>query len=81
VYVARGDLATAVDHYQHAIELHREENNPTGVLNCQVQLGDLRLSLGDRAGARELWSLALATLDELRLPRADAVRARLLELD
>jgi DNA-binding SARP family transcriptional activator/tetratricopeptide (TPR) repeat protein len=81
VHYARGDLTTAAEHYQYAIELHRQENDPTGVLNCQIELGDLRLSLGDRAGARELWSLALATLEDLRLPKADAVRARLFELD
>jgi tetratricopeptide (TPR) repeat protein len=81
VYYAQGDLATAADYYRRAVELHQHENNPTSELDCRVQLGDIRLALHDKAGARELWSSALVALDELRLPQAGAVRARLSRLD
>ncbi|HEY2794156.1 MAG TPA: tetratricopeptide repeat protein, partial [Micromonosporaceae bacterium] len=78
---AEGDLVTAADYYQRAIELHRLENNTTAELNCHVQLGDIRHALGDDVGARAYWSTALAGLTELHLPKANAVRDRLSELD
>jgi hypothetical protein len=58
--------------------LHCLEHNPTGELNCQVQLGDIRRALGDQKGARELCRTALT---ELHLPQADAVCQRLSTLD
>jgi tetratricopeptide (TPR) repeat protein len=81
VYYADGDLTTAAEYYERAIDLHRLENNPTSELNCQVQLGDIRLALGDKASARNPWTTALAGLTDLHLPKADGVRARLSALD
>jgi len=72
-----GDEAAAADCFTKAITLFRELGNRADEAECLLSLGDARCALGDLGAACEAWHLALVILDELRLPLADSVRARL----
>ena len=46
-----------------------------------MALGDIRLAAGNQVQAGACFGAALAILDELRLPQADALRDRLAALE
>jgi hypothetical protein len=46
-----------------------------------AHLGDTQQSAGDSGAARDSWQRALAIFDQLGLPDADQIRARLRRLD
>jgi DNA-binding SARP family transcriptional activator/Tfp pilus assembly protein PilF len=81
IYAKLGDNATAKDYYNRAIELSQELGAPFGEARSLSALGDILSDEGDVAGAREAWLKAFTTLDVLRHPYADDVRARLAALD
>ncbi len=72
-----GNHAAATAFYRQAIELDREIGSRPGLAETLDHLGDTRLDAGDQAEARTAWEEALAILDDLRHPGADAIRAKL----
>ena len=76
-FLARYDEATA--YYYQALRLFREFG---GVLRSPalVFIGDTRLAAGDPESAGTAWRDAVAILDDLRLPEAVGMRARLSNL-
>ena len=75
-----GNHAAATAFYRQAIELDREIGSRPGLAETLDHLGDTRLDAGDQAEARTAWEEALAILDDLRHPGADAIRAKLEDL-
>jgi tetratricopeptide (TPR) repeat protein/transcriptional regulator with XRE-family HTH domain len=74
-----GDLSAAVTHLRGAVVIREESGDRHGAAVTNANLGDVYRDAGRPAAARELWQLALATLDELGAPQADEVRQRLLQ--
>jgi DNA-binding SARP family transcriptional activator len=67
--------------YRHALALCRELGDRKNATDILVHLGDTQDAIGDRPGARDSWLEALATLEELGHPEAEAVRRKLASLD
>jgi tetratricopeptide (TPR) repeat protein len=81
IYLHLGDLAQARASYEQAIDAYREIGAPFGQGNSLTGLGDALLAGGDPRAAGMAWHEAIETLDPLRHPLADKVRARLNDLD
>jgi DNA-binding SARP family transcriptional activator/Tfp pilus assembly protein PilF len=75
-----GRYADAVNCHRRAIMLCRQLGNRTDEAEGLAALGDSTLAAGDPAAAREAWEESLIILDELELPMASAVHARLIHL-
>ncbi len=72
-----GDDARAVDCYHRAIGLFQRCGNREQEAITLVRLGDLHDARGDTGLARDSWQAAHGILDDLRLPGAAEVRAKL----
>lgn len=75
-----GDLADAAHHYQLSVAVGRTCGDRYGVAETLVSLGDVHLDMGDDHLAREVWTEALQTFEDLGHADADAVRAKLTAL-
>ncbi len=72
-----GQYQQAMECYTHAITVGREVGNRVGEAEALDSLAECAVSAGDPAAAVQAWDQALKILDELRLPRASAVRDKL----
>ena len=72
-----GQFAEAIDSYQQAVRLYGQLGDRYYAAISLINLGDTYEALGDRASAREVWHQAESTLDDLRHPAAQQVRAKL----
>jgi tetratricopeptide (TPR) repeat protein len=70
------DAATAC---QRALGLSRRSRSPRLAAIALTHLGEAQRSAGNMPAARAAWAQALVILDDLQLPDADQVRARLAE--
>jgi tetratricopeptide (TPR) repeat protein len=77
-FLARYDEATA--YYQQAFQLFREFGNRYYEAQTLVFIGDTRFAAGDPESAVTAWRDALAIFDDLRLPEAVGMRAKLSNL-
>jgi DNA-binding SARP family transcriptional activator/tetratricopeptide (TPR) repeat protein len=77
VHQQRADYVQAVDAYERALGAFRELGDRTNETKTLVQLGDTFLAAGDQERARAAWLRAAKMLDELGLPKAAEVHARL----
>jgi DNA-binding SARP family transcriptional activator len=77
-FLARYDEATA--YYRQALELYREFGDRYYEAGTLHALGDARLAAGDPASAADAWRNAVTILDELGLPEAGTLRAKLSDL-
>jgi tetratricopeptide (TPR) repeat protein len=73
--------AQAVNCYQHALTLYRDLGDRHEEANTLANLGDAHHAAGDADAARAAWWHALAIFTDLEHPDADAVRAKLHDLD
>jgi tetratricopeptide (TPR) repeat protein len=69
--------AVAVDCYERAIALFQDVGNRSGEAEGLAALGDVLLGTDDLAAARTAWRSSLSIVDELRLPTAESIRAKL----
>jgi DNA-binding SARP family transcriptional activator/tetratricopeptide (TPR) repeat protein len=76
-YSALGQHQQAARCRRRAIESYRRLGNRSDEADGLVSLGDSLRDAGDEAAARESWQQALVIFDELALPTATEVRARL----
>ncbi|HEY1914635.1 MAG TPA: BTAD domain-containing putative transcriptional regulator [Streptosporangiaceae bacterium] len=76
-----GRHAEAIARYQQALELHREIGGRWGVAETLGHLGDTHHAAGYPQEARAAWEESIAILDDLGLAEADAIRAKLSQLD
>jgi DNA-binding SARP family transcriptional activator/tetratricopeptide (TPR) repeat protein len=72
-----GNLAEAAACYQRALSLHRETGDRYAEADILTHLGDTRHAAGELAQARHAWQQALAIYDDIQLPDAGQVRAKL----
>ncbi|MEU4156459.1 BTAD domain-containing putative transcriptional regulator [Actinoplanes sp. NPDC026670] len=63
-----------------AIDLAVEVGDPYLVAECQIDLGDAELAMGDPAAARHSWESALGVLEEFGTELADRTREKLKSL-
>ena len=75
LHLDAGDPSAARARYEEV--LASATARPLEQAYAREGLGDVCAALGDEAGARDCWLLALAACDELGVPRAAAVRAKL----
>jgi tetratricopeptide (TPR) repeat protein len=75
-----GQYRQAMDCHRRAIALCQELGNRADEAEGLASLGDSSLAAGYPAAAGQAWEKALIILDELRLPLAHSVRARLIRL-
>ncbi|MET7456055.1 BTAD domain-containing putative transcriptional regulator [Streptomyces sp. NPDC005574] len=76
-----GDHAQALTGYRNALAVFRQVGVPSEEAFCLVRIGDTHAATGDREAARTAWRSALTLLTDLAHPEAQAVAARLRELD
>ena len=81
VHLHLGEFGQAKAHYAKAIEAYREIGAPWGEGNSLAGLGDALLAEGDLEAAAAAWRDAVAILDRLPHPLAQATRARLRDLE
>jgi tetratricopeptide (TPR) repeat protein len=72
-----GQYQQAMNCHRRALVLCRQLRNRTDEAEGLASLGDSALAAGHAATARKAWEKALVILDELQLPNAPSVRARL----
>ena len=72
-----GNLSEAIACYQRALGIARELGERRDEAEFLAHLGDTHRAAGDLPQAREAWQQALAILDDLHVPEADQVRAKL----
>ncbi|MET1071049.1 MAG: tetratricopeptide repeat protein, partial [Umezawaea sp.] len=72
-----GSTAEALDHCQRALDLYIKLRNIPGQADTLEHLGDIHAAKGDFATAKAEWTEAVAILDRLSHPRADAVRTKI----
>jgi Tfp pilus assembly protein PilF len=76
-----GHYPDATDCYQHALDLLRDLGHRYEEADTLTRLGDTHHTAGDPAAARTAWQHALAILTDLDHTDAEAVRAKLHDLD
>jgi DNA-binding SARP family transcriptional activator len=76
-----GHHVEARDCYRQAVELFRELGAHYYEASSLIDLGDAEHAGGHTAAARGAWQQALAILDQLSHPDAEALRARLHDVD
>ncbi|MFF1439322.1 BTAD domain-containing putative transcriptional regulator [Streptomyces sp. NPDC058295] len=77
-----GRYEESVATYQRATRAFEELGDHRNAIGTLMRLGDTRLALGDRKGARADWACALAGADERAMPHsAQQIRDRLTALD
>lgn len=72
-----GHRELAITCYQRAVDLLRASGDRYQEADTLNNLGDLYHALGDPLAAQDAWRLALDILDQLGLPGADRIRAKL----
>ena len=72
-----GNFAEAASCYQRALSLLRESGARFHEADTLTHLGDTRHAAGELAQARQAWQQALTILEDLHLPDAEQVRAKL----
>jgi DNA-binding SARP family transcriptional activator len=72
-----GHYREAIACYQQAIEVQGDEGDRYAQSAILTRLGDAQLAAADSCAARNTWRQALAILEDLHLPDADQVRAKL----
>jgi len=72
-----GNHAEAIAWYQRAVDVYGDLGDRHDRAEVLIHLGDAHQAAGDGAAARRALQQALAILDELNHPDADAVRSRL----
>jgi tetratricopeptide (TPR) repeat protein/transcriptional regulator with XRE-family HTH domain len=72
-----GQHSDALACHQRAIAIFRELGDRFNEADVLAHVGDVQYAVGKLPQAREAWQLALAILDELQLPDAAKVRAKL----
>jgi tetratricopeptide (TPR) repeat protein len=72
-----GRYDEAVDCFRRALEYCRQNGNRRDEADVLTHLGDTRQAAGDTGSARAAWQQALAILDDIGHPEAQAVRDRL----
>jgi tetratricopeptide (TPR) repeat protein/transcriptional regulator with XRE-family HTH domain len=77
VHAQLGQHSDALECYQRSIAIFRELGDRFNEADVLAHLGDVQHAAGKLPQARETWQLALAILDELQLPDAAKVRAKL----
>ena len=76
--LARYDEATA--YYRQALQLYRESGDRYDEAQMLVHLGDTSLAAGDPDSAVAAWQDAVTIFDDLDLPEAANLRAKLSSL-
>ncbi len=76
-YHLLSDYKRAAEFTERALRLYRDMDSGADEAEVLMALGDIKLAVGDQAGAGACFGAALAIVDELRLPQADALRDRL----
>lgn len=76
-YYHLGRYDEAVAYYHQAIEVHGDAGDQYAQSAFLTRLGDAHLAATDPEAARNAWQQALAILDDLHVPDADQVRAKL----
>lgn len=76
-YLRLGQRAQAIRCYRSAIELYGQFSIRPGQADSLRELGDLHHGAGNLGAAAGCWRRALAILEDMRLPGADQIRARL----
>lgn len=76
-----GQVDAAVEVFRRAVEHRRGMGNALGTATALAELGKALRARGDRDEARQAWEEALAVLERLDHPDAEAVRAHLTDLD
>jgi len=74
-----GRHAAAISCYQTAVALYQRFDDRYNAADSTASLGDAHYAAGDLAAARTAWRHAAHSLDLLRHPDADKVRAKLTE--
>ncbi len=77
IHQRRADHAQAVDAYEQALDVFRELGDRPNETKTLIQLGDTFRAAGDLGRARAAWLRAATMLDDLGLPKAAEVHARL----
>jgi tetratricopeptide (TPR) repeat protein len=72
-----GQHVKATSCYQRAASLFRELGDHCDEADVLIRLGDNYQAVGELAQGREAWQQALFILENLQLPHADTVRAKL----
>jgi DNA-binding SARP family transcriptional activator len=72
-----GRYDEAVDCFRRSLEYCRQNGNRRDEADALTHLGDTRQAAGDTGSARAAWQQALAILDDIGHPEAQAVRDRL----
>ncbi|MEV4312075.1 BTAD domain-containing putative transcriptional regulator [Actinocrispum sp. NPDC049592] len=72
-----GDVEQATNCYKLAGEIYRELGNRSDEVEALILLGDILHETGSAAAADTAWRQALVIIEELRLPGADEVRAKI----
>jgi DNA-binding SARP family transcriptional activator/tetratricopeptide (TPR) repeat protein len=72
--------AAAATALHRAIDLAVAVGDPYLVAECQIDLGDAQLAMGDAAAARRSWESALGVLEEFGTELADKTRAKIKSL-
>jgi DNA-binding SARP family transcriptional activator/tetratricopeptide (TPR) repeat protein len=72
-----GNLTEAAACYRRALSILRESGDRVYEADALTHLGDNRHAAGELGQAREAWQQALGILEDLQLPQADQVRAKL----
>jgi DNA-binding SARP family transcriptional activator len=80
-YAGLGDHATGAHHLERAAARYRELDRRYDAADSLRLLGEVRLSAGDRAGARDAWQQALAEFERQGHLDAGRVREHLADLD
>ncbi|WP_157974904.1 tetratricopeptide repeat protein, partial [Glycomyces dulcitolivorans] len=70
----------AVAQHQRAVDLNHEVGHRFGEAAALANLGETLLETGDRRGAREAWTRAIAVLEGIGHPDVEGLRARLAEI-
>ena len=76
----QGRLAEAIDCQKESLVIFRDLGDRPGQAEALRDLGDACRGLGRARDARLAWQEALEIADELRMPEADEIRARLTAL-
>jgi DNA-binding SARP family transcriptional activator len=72
-----GQHQEAITCYQQAIDRYQQVGDRPGQADALEALGDVHRSVGDHDAARASWRQALAIVNDLGLPRADELRAKI----
>jgi DNA-binding SARP family transcriptional activator/Tfp pilus assembly protein PilF len=72
-----GDTAQAISYFRRALEVIARFGDSFGQTMTLIDLGDAYQAGGQPELARDAWQQALASAEELQLPAAEEIRARL----